>query len=87
MGEGALRCSLYLSPKLLPVSHVYYILQPGLITSAPAYDLPFLDDAVFVLGHYQEFLNCVATLKVNLDSYFATYVPETLTETFGVWDY
>ena len=59
----------------------------GLIASVPVHDLPFLDDTFFVLGYYQEFLNCVGTFKVNLDSCFVTYVPKSLTKAFGIWDY
>ena len=59
----------------------------GLITSVPINDLPFLDNVVFVLGCYQEFLYCVDTFQMNLDSCFAIYVPKTLTEAFRIWDY
>ena len=58
-----------------------------LIASLPVNDLPFLDDVIFVLGCYNEFCNCVGTFKVNLDSCFVTYVPETPNEAFGIWDY
>ena len=58
-----------------------------LIASVPVNDLPFLDDVVYVIGCYQEFLNCVGTFKVNQDSCFATYVPKTVTVAFGIWDY
>ena len=44
-------------------------------------------DDVFVLGYYQEFLNCVGTLEMNLDSCFAAYVSKTVAEAFGIWDY
>ena len=66
--------------------YVFHI-ATGLIASVPVNDLPFLDNVVFVLGCYQEFLNCVGTFKVNLDSCFAIYVPETLIEAFGIWGY
>ena len=45
-----------------------------------------MDDIVFVLGCYQEFLNCVGTFEMNLDSCFAVYVSKTLIEAFGIWD-
>ena len=88
MGEGALRCSLYLSPKFLPVCLPYvFHCASWLMASVSVYNSPFLDGAVLVLMCYQKFLDCVGTFEVNLYSYFATYVSETLTETFGVWDY
>ena len=58
-----------------------------LITSVPVNDLPFLDDAVFTLWCYQEFLHCVGTFEANLESCFAAYVSETVTEAFGIWDH
>ena len=57
-------------------SYVFHI-ATKLITSVPVNDVSFLDDVVFVLRCYQEFLNCVGTFKVNLVSCFATFVPET----------
>ena len=45
-----------------------------LIAFVPVYNFSFLDDVVFVLGHYQKFLYCAGTLKVNLDSCFVKYV-------------
>ena len=36
---------------------------------------------------YQEFLDCVGTYEMNLDSCFAAYVSKILTEAFGIWDY
>ena len=66
--------------------YIFHI-ATGLIRFIPVNDFLFLDDVVFVLGWYQEFLNSVCTFKVNLDSCFATYAPQTLTEAFGIWDY
>ena len=66
--------------------YVFHV-ATGLITSVPVNDLPFLDDVVFVLWCYQEFPLCVGTFEVSLDSCFAAYVFETLTEAFGIWDH
>ena len=66
--------------------YVFHI-ATELIASVSVNDVPFLVDVVFVLMCYQEFLNCVGTFKVNLDSCFAMYIPKTLTEAFGIWDY
>ena len=59
----------------------------GLITSVPVDYLPFMDDVVFVPGCYQEFLNCVGTLEMILDSCFAPYVSKTVTEAFKLWEF
>ena len=63
--------------------YVFHI-ATGLITSVPVNDLPFWM-MFLVLGCYQEFLHCVGTFEVSMDSYFATYVPKTLNEAFGIW--
>ena len=65
---------------------VFYV-ATGLITSVPVDYHPFMDNVDFVLGCYQEFLNCVGTFEINLDSCFAAYVSKTLTKAFGIWNY
>ena len=57
-----------------------------LIASVSVYDSPFLDDAVFVLRHYQNSLTVLVPLKQTSTTAFP-HVSETLTETFGVWDH
>ena len=48
-GEGALRCSLYLSPKVLPVLPIYSTIHPGW-SIIPEYYPSFAGDVVLVLG-------------------------------------
>ena len=48
MGDGAFRCSLYLSSKVLDDSPMYSSLQFNLVTSEPIYYIAFLLDVIFV---------------------------------------
>ena len=49
-GEGSLRCSLNLSPKVLKVSPMYSSLQVRSLHWNPVYGPAFVDHGVFVLG-------------------------------------
>ena len=63
-GEGALRCSINLSPKVLADSPMYSSLQL----------LNFLCNVIPILGGYQEVFDGVAFLEVDLDPHFATKI-------------
>ena len=86
MGKGALRCSLYLLPKLLPVSLMYCILQPGWLHLYLYITPPFWMVLSLSLGAIKSSLTVLAPLKWTCTPALP-HVSETLTETFGVWDH
>ena len=63
MGEGALRCSLYLSPELLPVSPMYSILQLGWSYLYLYMTSPFWMILSFPYGTTKSSLTVLAPLK------------------------
>ena len=66
-GEEALRCSLHLSPKVLPNSSVYSSLQFALGAFVPVDYPTLLKSGVFILGGHQWVGDGDASFKVDLD--------------------
>ena len=83
-GEGVLRCSLYLSPKVLADSLIYFLITFQVSTLVPVYDVTLFSDGILVFWSYQEVFDCFASSKVNLYAMFLTYVFETFNEAFCV---
>ena len=65
---GAFMCSLYLSPKVLEVSHMYSWPQPRLPHLVPIYGTTVIDHSVFVLGGDQKVFDGTATFEVGLNA-------------------
>ena len=85
IAEGAFRCSLYLSPKVLEVSPMYSSLQPR---SPPHWYqymvLLLVDHGVFVLGGDQQVLDAAATFEVGLNAISTTDLFDAFTKTLCV---
>ena len=80
-GEGALRCSLYLYPKVLPVSPMSSTVHPIWSHLCLLIILPLLVMCSLSLGDINRFL-MVLPPKVNLNSHYITDIPEALTQIF-----
>ena len=83
IGEGTFRCSLYLSPKVLEVSHVF-IITTQITTLVPIHGITLVDNRVFVLGGDQEVLDGTATFEVGLNAISTTDLLDGFTKTLYV---
>ena len=83
MAEGAFRCSLYLSPKVLEVSPMYSLSQPRL-PHWYQYVTTLVDHRVFVFGEDQEVLNGSATFEVGSNAIPTTDLFDAFTKTLCI---
>ena len=84
IGEGCLRCSLHLSPRVLAVSPCTPHCR--LYDCTRSCRLPhFFVLWVLVLGFHEDLLDCGVALEVNLYAILTTCVFETFHQHFCVW--
>ena len=84
IGEGALRCSLYLSPKgswWLPNVFIFTI-HPFSLESTD--DTTFLGYIIFVFGSHQKAFDSIASLEVYLDPMLPANILYTFTESLYI---
>ena len=86
MGEGAFRCSLYLSPNVLDVSPIYSSSHSKPITFEPIDYATLFCYVVFILWSHQFIFQGLSTLKVYLNAILSANVFETLTKSLVVWN-
>ena len=84
MAEGAFRCSLYLSPKVLEVSPMYSWLQPRSPHWYQEMASLWLTIGSLSLGETRKFLNGSATFEVGLDAIPTTDLFDTFAKTLCV---
>ena len=77
MGEGCVRCSLLLSPRVLAVSPMYFLIAGYVVALETVYDATFLFLWVLVLGLHEDLFNGCVTLEVYLYAILTTNVLET----------
>ena len=76
MGEGALKCSLGLFPKVLPDYVLLITLHP--VTLVPTEYSTVLHDGILVLEDHKDF-DGITSFKINFDSHFVTNVFKAFT--------
>ena len=84
IAEGAFRCSLYLSPKVLEVSPMYSSSQPRLLHWYLYMAPLWLSIGSLSLGETQKVFDGFATLEVSLDAISTTDPFDTFTKTLCV---
>ena len=78
MGEGALRCSLSLSPEALADCPILLMILQH-VTPLPVYHSSFQCDVILVLWDHQEASDGITSFKEDIDSHSTTNDFETST--------
>ena len=81
--EGALWCSLNLSPNALEDSPIYSS-SHSTLTPVSINDLTLLLDKILIFWSHQEVLDGIASFKIHLHSMFTAYFLQALTQPFVV---
>ena len=86
IGEGALRCSLNLSPNVLDDSLYVFIIALHPVAFKSVDDSTSALDRILILRSHQEVFDCCTSFEVHLHPMVVTSFLETFTEPSMVWN-